>query len=132
MNQINIREGIVNALVHGALCARDYYFEHKETKAPTCAECIYSNPDITYAEFNFVSRHCIVINIAIVPPFVECSECFKLLSLLRYLRDENCPLCSGILREFLSTINNEELSEIASSREHTTIAIEFTRHTRIP
>lgn len=126
------RISITNTAARSALCVRDYYFETRQSRIIVCAQCIHSNPEDSYANYIFISRHSVIIRLGIDPPFITCTLCHELLSCVRLLRVVPCLTCTAVAHGFLSTRTEVELRDLGISFTPIVVIIHLRRYLEFP
>lgn len=132
MNLATERNLITEALINNALCVRDRYFENRETRERVCAQCIHEDPEASFSDHCFVSRHSVIAYWPRELIFTECSYCCKLLSTVKHLHTHPCLSCNQVLSDFLFSRNQTELREIIRSSSPTVVALESRRYSEFP
>lgn len=126
------RDLITNATIDGVLCIRDYYLENKQDRTIVCAQCIHDDIVDSYANYNFVSRHCAIVRLSSDFSFINCVRCNKILSKIELLRVTPCSICASVVREFLATRTAVELRELVTGTSAVVIVIYFRRYHEFP
>lgn len=126
------RELIITATIEEALCIRDHYFESKESRAIVCAQCIQDDLEDSYSDYNFISRHWVVLRLSPELSFINCSRCNKLLSKVELLRNTPCSICLSVARGFLETRTAAEIQEVITGISPIVIINYFRRYLEFP
>lgn len=134
MSELTSRIAFINATVRQALCVRDYYFRRQqdEAKIIVCSECIHNNPEDTYANYDFMSTHSVILSLGSDPYLIVCTFCHNQLSIVKSANATDCLGCATIAREFLLTRNENELREIRNSDSPLAVIHSCYKYTNFP